>query len=77
MVHTEQQEQASYSKGESVVNAETAMARRAAVASLFVAVAVSVASLLQTPKYEASAQVWVDQKQGDQQTNLGGVARSS
>ena len=27
------------------------------------------ASLWQTPTYEASAQVWVDQKQGDQQTN--------
>jgi hypothetical protein len=39
------------------VNAEAAMARRAAVASLLVAVAVSVASLLQTPKYEASAPV--------------------
>jgi capsular polysaccharide biosynthesis protein len=29
---------------------------------------VSAASLLQTPKYEASAQVWVHQGQGDQQT---------
>jgi succinoglycan biosynthesis transport protein ExoP len=46
------------------------MARRAVLASLLVAVAVGVASLLQTPKYEASAQVWVDQKQGPQQTNL-------
>jgi capsular polysaccharide biosynthesis protein len=44
------------------------MASRAAVASLLVAVAVSAASLLQTPKYEASAQVWVHQGQGDQQT---------
>jgi capsular polysaccharide biosynthesis protein len=44
------------------------MASRAAVASLLVAVAVSAASLLQTPKYEASAQVRVDQGQGDQQT---------
>ena len=40
------------------------------MASLLVAVAVGVASLLQTPKYEASAQVRVDQKQGPQQTNL-------
>jgi capsular polysaccharide biosynthesis protein len=31
------------------------------------------ASLWQTPTYEASAQVWVDQKQGDQQTNLAGT----
>ena len=42
------------------------------MASLLVAVAVGVASFLQTPKYEASAQVWVDQKQGPQQTNLAG-----
>lgn len=42
------------------------MASRAAVASLLVAVAVSAASLLQSPKYEASAQVRVDQ--GDHQT---------
>ena len=40
------------------------------MASLLVAVAVGVASFLQTPKYEASAQVRVDQKQGPQQTNL-------
>jgi capsular polysaccharide biosynthesis protein len=33
------------------------------------------ASLWQTPKYEASAQVWVDQKQGDQQTNLAGTVQ--
>ena len=52
------------------MNAEAAMVMRAAVASLLVAVAVGVASLLQTPKYEASAQVRVDQKQGPQQTNL-------
>jgi capsular polysaccharide biosynthesis protein len=31
------------------------------------------ASLWQTPTYEASAQVWVDQRQGDQQTNLAGT----
>ena len=31
------------------------------------------ASLWQTPTYEASAQVWVDQKQGDQQSNLAGT----
>ena len=54
------------------MNTEAAMARRAAVASLLIAVAVGVASFLQTPKYEASAQVWVDQKQGPQQTNLAG-----
>jgi capsular polysaccharide biosynthesis protein len=52
------------------VNAKAARVRRAAVASLLVAVAVGVASFLQTPKYEASAQVRVDQKQGPQQTNL-------
>ena len=43
------------------------MASRVAVASLLVAVAVSAASFLQTPEYEASAQVRVDQGQGDQQ----------
>jgi uncharacterized protein involved in exopolysaccharide biosynthesis len=48
------------------------MVMRATMASLLVAVAVGVASLLQTPKYETSAQVWVDQEQGDQQTNLAG-----
>jgi capsular polysaccharide biosynthesis protein len=31
------------------------------------------ASLWQTPTYEASAQVWVDQEPGDQQTNLAGT----
>ena len=36
------------------------------------AVGVTSSGLQQTPTYEASAQVWVDQKQGDQQTNLGG-----
>src|SRR5215217_8796878 len=66
MVHTEGQ--ASSSKGASIVNAETAMVMRATMASLLVAVAVGVASLLQTPKYEASAQLWVDWQQGDQQT---------
>ena len=50
------------------MNAETAMVMRATMASLLVAVAVGVASLLQTPKYEASAQLWVDWQQGDQQT---------
>jgi capsular polysaccharide biosynthesis protein len=39
-------------------------------AVVIVAVAVTLASLTRTPTYEASAQVWVDQKQGDQQTNL-------
>jgi capsular polysaccharide biosynthesis protein len=66
MVHTEGQ--ASSNKGASIVNAETAMVMRATMASLLVAVAVGVASLLQTPKYEASAQLWVDWQQGDQQT---------
>jgi capsular polysaccharide biosynthesis protein len=50
------------------VNAEAAMVRRAAVASLLIAVAVGVASLLQTPRYEASARLLVDQKLGEQQT---------
>ena len=36
------------------------------------AVAVTLASSTMTPTYEASAQVWMDQKQGDQQTNLAG-----
>jgi capsular polysaccharide biosynthesis protein len=57
-----------YGKGESVVNAGAAMVRKAALASLLVAVAVGVASLLQTPKYEASAQLLLDQKLGEQQT---------
>jgi capsular polysaccharide biosynthesis protein len=35
-----------------------------------VAALVTSASLMQTPTYQTSAQVWVDQKQGDQQTNL-------
>jgi capsular polysaccharide biosynthesis protein len=70
MVHTEGQ--ASSSKGASIVNAETAMVMRATMASLLVAVAVGVASLLQTPKYEASAQLWVDWQQGDQQTYVTG-----
>jgi capsular polysaccharide biosynthesis protein len=52
------------------VNTEAAMTRRVAVASLLVAVAVSVASLFQTPRYEASALVRVKQEQGEQQTNL-------
>jgi len=42
-------------------------------AVMFVAVAVTLASSTMTPTYEASAQVWVDQKQGDQQTNLAGT----
>jgi capsular polysaccharide biosynthesis protein len=37
------------------------------------AVGVTSSGFLQTPTYEASAQVWVDQKQGDQQTNLAGT----
>ena len=43
------------------------------VAVVLAAVAVTGASLWQTPIYEASAQVWVDQEQGDQQTNLSGT----
>src|SRR5215204_6006282 len=43
------------------------------VAVVLVALAVTGASLQQAPTYEASAQVWVDQKQGDQQTNLAGT----
>jgi hypothetical protein len=48
-------------------------ARAMVVAVMLVAVGVSWASFWQTPTYEASAQVWVDQKQGDQQTNLAGT----
>jgi capsular polysaccharide biosynthesis protein len=44
----------------------------ASLAVVLVAWAVTSASLMQTPTYQTSAQVWVDQKQGDQQTNLGG-----
>jgi capsular polysaccharide biosynthesis protein len=73
MVHTEGQQQAVYSKGESVVNAEAAMVRRAAVASLLIAVAVSVASLLQTPKYEASAQVLVGERSPAQEMGSGKI----
>src|SRR5829696_3900094 len=36
------------------------------VAVVLAAVAVVMASLMQTPTYESSAQVWVDQKQGNQ-----------
>src|SRR5919107_5634116 len=36
------------------------------------ALGVTSSGLLQTPTYEASAQVWVDQKQGDQQTYVSG-----
>jgi hypothetical protein len=43
------------------------------VAVVLAAVAVTGASLWQTPIYDASAQVWVDQEQGDQQTNLSGT----
>jgi capsular polysaccharide biosynthesis protein len=43
-------------------------ARAMVVAVVLVAVCATSASYLQTPTYEASAQVWVDQKQGDQQT---------
>ena len=43
-----------------------------AVVAVLVAVGVSWASFLQTPMYEASAQLWVDWQHGDQWTNLGG-----
>jgi capsular polysaccharide biosynthesis protein len=49
------------------------IAASAMVAVVLVAVGVTMASLSQVPTYEASAQVWVDQKQGDQQTNLAGT----
>jgi capsular polysaccharide biosynthesis protein len=55
------------------VNAETAMAARVAVASLLMAVAVGMASLLQTPRYEASAQVWVDQRFPAQEMGSGKI----
>jgi capsular polysaccharide biosynthesis protein len=42
------------------------IAARAMVAVVLVAWAVTSASLMQTPTYEASAHVWVDQKQGNQ-----------
>ena len=42
----------------------------AAAAISLLALAIVVASFLQTPKYEASAQVWVDRQQGDQRVNL-------
>jgi capsular polysaccharide biosynthesis protein len=48
------------------------IAARAMVAVVLVAVGVAGASLMQTPTYEASAQVWVDQGQGAQQTNWAG-----
>ena len=50
-------------------------AARAMVAVVLVAVGVTGAGLWQTPTYEAFAQVWVDQKQGHQQTNLAGTWR--
>ena len=43
-----------------------------ASAVVLVAWGVTWASLMQSPKYEASAQVWVDQEQGDQSTNFSG-----
>jgi len=45
---------------------------RGLMAVVLVAVAVTLASSIRTPTYEASAQVRVDQKQGDQQTYLTG-----
>jgi capsular polysaccharide biosynthesis protein len=45
-------------------------AARAMVAVVLVAVGVSEANLWQAPTYEASAQAWVDQKQGDQEIEL-------
>jgi capsular polysaccharide biosynthesis protein len=47
--------------------------RAMVVAVVLVAVAVTLASSTRTPTYEASAQLLVDQKQGDQQTNLAGT----
>jgi capsular polysaccharide biosynthesis protein len=47
--------------------------RAMVVAVVLVAVAVTLASSTKTPTYEASAQLWVSQKQGDQQTNLAGT----
>jgi capsular polysaccharide biosynthesis protein len=47
-------------------------AARARVAVVLVAVAMSVASLWQTPTWEASAQVLVDEKQSDRQSYLTG-----
>src|SRR5215208_1942805 len=45
---------------------------RGLMAVVLVAVAVTLASSIMTPTHEASAQVWVGQKQGDQQMNLAG-----
>jgi capsular polysaccharide biosynthesis protein len=45
-----------------------ARAMVAVVAVVLIAVAVTLASSTRTPTYEASAQVWVDWQQGDQQT---------
>jgi len=45
---------------------------RGLMAVVLVAMAVTLASSIMTPTYEASAQMWVDQKQGDHQTNLAG-----
>ena len=42
--------------------------KTALVAVVLVAMAVTSVSLQQAPTYEATAQVWVDQKEGDQQT---------
>src|SRR5215218_11318521 len=42
------------------------------VAMVLAAACVRVASLSGPPVYEASAQVWVDQEQGDQSTNFSG-----
>src|SRR5215216_784374 len=42
------------------------------VAMVLAAACVRVASLLGPPVYEASAQLWVDQEQGDQSTNFSG-----
>ena len=45
-----------------------------ALAWLLVALIATMVPPLYDPKYEASAQVWVDWQQGDQQTNLAGAA---
>jgi hypothetical protein len=49
---------------------------RGLMAVVLVAVAVTLASSTRTPTYEASAQVWVDWQQGDQQMELANQAGS-
>ena len=54
------------------VDPKIATFARAGVAVVLVAAAATWLTLFQTPTYEASAQVRVDQEQSDQQTNLAG-----